>query len=1035
MARDAILGIDLLGGFRITSGGSALRESLSSRLQSLVAYLALHPETPIPRQQLAFLFWPDSEESQARTNLRQLLHHLRTALPQSDVQLESDQHAIWWRPGESCAVDAIEFEQAVNRGDLEAAARLYRGDLLPAFYDEWIDSERERLRQIYEKALDRLASAAEQRGDFSTAIRFAEARLARDTMREASYQLLMRLHARSGDRAGALRVFEQCVAVLRSELGVTPSPATRGVRDEIMQDSSGAGLRTAVGVQRAGRAEAPPQAAGLPHATAHDIPLIGREREWVRLEAAWNDACRGAAHLVLLTGEPGIGKTRLLEELQGRARRDGASSAVASCYAGYRALSYTAAAEWLRSPAFRSDIDELPAVHRSQLAVVLPEIVLSEETEAMRPASFTESWRKRRLFEAIARALARPKAAVLLAIDDAQWCDPETLELLPYLIRFNASARLLIAATVRSDESAALRRTLDRIAVEIELGPLDQASTTRLAASVGGRSIEGEPAGSLFQRTKGNPLFVVETVRSGWSAADGVPAKVHSVITGRLEQLTSDGKEIAAVAAVVGRPFTAGLAVAITSLPEETVARAIDELWNRRFLDAAPGEAYDFSHGLLRDVAYDSIGPARRRLLHRLAAESFESLNPADADSASGWLARHYEQAGLPDCAIRWYDRAAQVSRRRFADQEAIAHLRKALDLIERLPATPERDRVELNLLLAFGLSLSATQGYASAEAGQVYARARIIGEIARDSETYFGVLAGSWTYHVVRGDLAVSREMGERYLALAERNGDPMLRAGGEFAVGCSATHLGLLRQGRELVEASIRHEAESERSGQFLNFGAEVGVFCGSYASHLAWLMGDAEAASERSREILARAEAISHPFSLSLAIAYSAMLHHFRDEPDLALEKAEAAAAVCRKHGFRYYLAWTPIIAGWAQTRLGDAEAGLAAMRQGYAELRSTGAGLRAPYYLILIAEGCGRCGNPQDGLRDLEEAARIMEASDERWAGPEWYRVRGDLLRQIGQESEAGVCYRNAVRLAHKIGARAWELRAGTASERF
>ena len=1006
--------IDLLGGFRMTLDGQPVAGVLTSRLQSLIGYLVLHPEA-VSRQQLAFLFWADSEESQARTNLRQLLHHLRSMLPRVAQYLKSDHQTLCWRPDAECTVDTVAFEEAAAHGDLENAARLYRGDLLPALYDEWLESERERLKRVYEGVLERLVSDAEKGRDFAGAMRFAEIRLARDTLREASYQTLMRLYALNGDRAGALRIYQRCADVLRRELDVEPGPQTRRVRDSVMQ------------VQAAPREPERPVAA--PARTTQEIPLVGRKAEWAKLAAAWQRAAAGHPSLLLLTGEAGVGKTRLLEELLERAAIDhGACAARSSCYAGDRPLAYTAAADWLRSAAIRPHVQELPALQRSQLARVLPEILL-DQPEVGPPPPFTEAWQQRHFFEALARAVLKPEAPVLLAIDDVQWCDPETIEWLNYLLRFDASARLLIVATARTEGGRGGWRAL-KPDVEIALGPLDRQDTLRLAAETAGRAVDAAAAESLYEQTRGNPLFVVETVRAGWSPNDGIPEKVHAVITGRLKQLSQSAQELAAIAAVIGRPFTVELAAAVAGLPEDSLVPATDELWNHRVLQPVEPGSYDFSHGLLRDVAYNAIGPARRRQLHRRVAESMETTEPSEADAVCSQLASHCELAGLPHRAIYWYQRAASVVQRRFANAEAMAYLSKALRLLESLPISADRDRLELDLLLALGLSLSAAHGYASEEAGKVYARARTLSEITGGGSLSFGVLAGSWSFHAVRAELPAGRAISERYLALARQEGDPMLLAAGHFCLGACAFHMGALQQAREHLESASRHEGDSAGSRRLLDLGPELGVFYRSYVSHLLWLMGDAEGALEQSRQTVARAESISHPFSLALALAYSAMLHYFRDEPEATEERAEAAGAVCRRYGFRYYLAWTPILAGWARARQGDRQAGLAAMLQGLDELRATGARLRAPLYLGLIAQASGLLGGVDAGLRYLEEAISLGETSGEKWLRPELQRIQGDLLRQQGERTQAAVCYRNAIELANQMGARSWELRAET-----
>ena len=1004
--------IDLLGGFRVMLDGQPVAGVLTSRLQSLIGYLVLHPEA-VSRQQLAFLFWADSEESQARTNLRQLLHHLRSMLPAVAQYLKSDHQTLCWQPGPECTVDAVAFEEAAAEGDLENAARLYRGDLLPALYDEWLESERARLKQVYEGVLERLVVDAEKRRDFAGAIRFAEIRLVRDTLREASYQTLMRLYALNGDRAGALRIYQRCADVLRRELDVEPGPETRRVRDSIMQ------------VQAAPRE--PERPAPAVTRTTQEIPLVGRKAEWAKLRGAWQRAASGHPSLLLLTGEAGVGKTRLLEELLERAAiDDGACAARSSCYAGDRPLAYTAAADWLRSPAIRPRVQELPALQRSQLARVLPEILL-DQPEVGPPPPFTEAWQKRHFFEALARAVLKPEAPVLLSIDDVQWCDPETIEWLNYLLRFDASARLMIVATARTDAARGGWPAL-KPHVEIALGPLDREDTLRLAAETAGRAVDASAAESLYEQTRGNPLFVVETVRAGWSAGDGIPEKVHAVITGRLKQLGQSAQELAAIAAVIGRPFTVELAAAVAGLPEDSLVPATDELWNHRVLLPVEPGGYDFSHGLLRDVAYNSIGPARRRQLHRRVAESMETTEPSEADAVCSQLASHCELAGLPHRAIHWYQRAANVAQRRFANAEAMEYLSKALRLLESLPISADRDRLELDLLLTLGLSLSVTEGYASEEAGKVYGLARTLSETTGGGSRSLRVLAGFWMFHMVRAELAATRQISERYLALARQEGDPILLAAGHLCLGSNAFHLGAIGQAREHLESASRHQGDPERLRRFLDFGPQLDVFCSSYLSHLLWLTGDVEGALEQSRETVARAESISHPFSLALALAYSAMLHYFRDVPEAAQERAEAAGAVCRRYGFRYYLAWTPILAGWARVRLGDGQAGLAEMLRGFSELRATGAALRAPLYLGLIAQASGVLGDVESGLRYLEQAMSLGETSGEKWTQPELQRIQGDLLRQQGQRTQAAVCYRNAIELARQMGARSWELRA-------
>ena len=1000
----ALLGIELLGGFRLTCDGQPASLVLTSRLQELLAYLALHASETISREYLAFLFWPESEESQAKTNLRQLLHHLKAALPDGDAHLMADGGMIQWRAPIYC--DVAEFEAAAARGDWARAVRLYRGHLMPGSYEEWLDVERQRLKQKHAEIIQALMAQLEQSGDFAQAIVHAEAAVAADPLQETAYQSLMRLHMKRGDRAAALRVFAKCEAELKRELGIEPSAQTRRLRDE------------------ARREDVSPSPAPV-----REISFVGREDEWARLLHAWRQAEAGQSGFVVVTGEAGIGKTRLLAELAALAAANGATVARTACYAAEKPLAFAPAADWLRNGRIQPLLPSLPPAFQAQLARVLPELPAARDIANV-PRPYTEEWDRRQFFEAISAALMKAPPPLLLLIDDLQWCDPETLDWLHLLLRANPNARLLAGGTVRLDESSAshpIRRTLRELlrvgqAVEIELGPLSPADTTLLAAQVGGSTID---SASLFEHTRGNPLFVLETVRSGLAE---LPPLVHTVITARLAQLSEPARELAGLAAAFGRPVSTEMLVATGGGDEESVARSVDELWQRRILLFDGAGAYDFSHGQLREVAYREVGPARRRLLHRRIAAALEKTYAGSPDIASAQTAWHFERAGIVEKAIAHYAQAARIVRQRYADQEAIRYLTGALNLVEGLAPGPGRDRIELDLLLDLGPCLSAIHGYASTEAGNVYRRARMLCEARQESERYMPVLAGSWGFHVVRGELEVGLEIGARYLALANQRNDPLQQTAGMLAYGAVLGHMGQVRKGMDHVRAALDQLEGLPAERRLLDFGPDIETFCGSYDSHFLWWLGRPEESVSRSRKTIAKAEALAHPFSLALALAYAAMLHQFRDEADLAEQQAEAAAELCRKHGFRYYLAWTPIILGWARSRKGDRDGGLAIMKRGYEELRATGAEIRAGYYLGLLAQAYQEAGRKEEALLSIENAFAQGQKNKEAWYLAELNRIRGDLLLHVGETSEAMASYRAALRVAREQEAKGWQRRA-------
>ena len=351
------LRIQLLGDFRLSDGDQLLTTVNTSRLQALLAYLMLHRDNPQSRRHLAFLFWPDTTEAQALTNLRNLLHKLRQALPDPDRFFAADVHDVLWRLDAPSTLDVAEFDalaQSTTRADLEQAASLYRGDLLPGCYDDWIVPERERRQQMAAHVLEQLIEATEAEGDIKAAIRYGQRLLQHDPLSEDAYRLLMRLHAANNDRASALRIYHSCVTTLQNELAADPSPATHELYQHIIVES----------------------APTLPvQATPKQPPLVGRQTEWQALHAAWQIASGGKPHCAILTGEAGIGKTRLAEELLSWANRQGVIVAVARCYAAEGALAYAPVIAWLRSPAIHPRLLTLEPVWLTEVARLLPELL------------------------------------------------------------------------------------------------------------------------------------------------------------------------------------------------------------------------------------------------------------------------------------------------------------------------------------------------------------------------------------------------------------------------------------------------------------------------------------------------------------------------------------------------------------------------------------------------------------------------------------------------------------------------------------
>jgi DNA-binding SARP family transcriptional activator len=673
----SLLRVALLGGFAMALGNAPLAPLGTPRLQSLLAYLLLHRDMPQVRQQLAFLFWPDSDEAQSRTNLRNLLHRLHKNIPPIQRFLEVEPGTLRWRPDTRLSVDVIELDlaiatadEAARRGDvaatrasLEAAVGLYRGELLPGLYDDWIVAERERHAGLFVRALGRLVSLLEETREYGCAIQHAERLLRNDPLSESTYRQLMRLHALAGDPVAALRVYATCVEVLRRELGVAPSGATQQMHELV----------------RRGTFESPAPARPAP------LRLVGREQEWLRLRRV-SETAGPRPKLVVLAGEAGIGKTRLAEELLEWQRRQGHLTAVAHCYLG-RMVSYAPIAGWLREPCLQDGLAGLADLWLTEVGRIVPELLI-QRSDLPRPAPMRGSWQRLRLFEALAHALVAAARPLTLLLDDLHWCDQATLDWLGFFLRWAAPTQVTLCTTLRAEELndrsgirpllAGLRR--DGLVHELELGRLDAAETDALAAQVAGRPLAPAAVEDLYRESEGNPLYVVEAVRVGQRGSQ--PPTMQAVIVERLAQLSPGARDLVGLAATIGRAFALPLLVRASGRTEDEVVVRLDELTQRRIIRAHDDGSYDFSHDKIRSVAYAGLSTARRHLLHRRVAEALEALDP-DLDVESSTLARHYEAAGNLERAAALLQRAGQAASRVYANADAIGLFERAIALLD----------------------------------------------------------------------------------------------------------------------------------------------------------------------------------------------------------------------------------------------------------------------------------------------------------------------------------------------------------------
>ncbi len=1010
----ARLQVRLFGAVEIILDGRRLRAFDSLRLQRFLALIALRRD-PQQRSRLAFELWPDSDERQARTNLRKLLHDFRHSLPDIGEFVEINNETVRWIQTGPAEVDVLRFRDALAAGDFALAARLYPGDFLPACYDDWVLDERAKLRAEAHGALVRLAEEASGRENHEATIGHAQRVIGLEPTDETAVRIQMEAHLALGDRAAALRCYHRYGEVLQRDLAVAPVGVIEAMYQQLR---AGAPNRDDV------RVKDPPIA---------ESAFVGREREWNLIVEAWNIARGGGAHLFLVTGEPGIGKSRLALELGRRVRANGDAVASARAYEAAGRLPWGPIIDLLRSDAIRSHIDKLDTVWRAELARLLPE--LRDVSRSTGPKRSGDVAQRHRLFDAVRRAIVAGDRPRLLIIDDLQWCDAETIELIGFVVRSGQTAPVLIVGTVRWEEIPRHNPLVglvdalghDQAVTTVSLDRLDETTTATLAARLRGEeAIDPELAARLWSETEGNPLFVIEALRAGISSGGSqavLTSTMRAVMRSRLGQLTDGARRLAELAAVIGRSFSIGLLVAATGTDDQELVDHVDELWRHRII-RDQGLTYDFGHDKLRAVALEMISPARRRQLHRTVAEAIAVERHKDIDAASPWLAAHYDQAGMVRPAIDAYraagGRAVAVS----ALDEAVTMFRRALALLADLPPTPDRDALELDIRIAFGSPLVTLEGYGSNGAHQLYERAlSLCRKLHRPVDP-----------PILRG-LGLARLQGCRFddcdeLARALRDHeshDAIAGTEGRYLLGVSAFWRGDLATARRYLGGAIEAYDVSYRDKHLALYAQDPKAVCLVRLAVVELWAGDAGRADQTARSALEIAVDLDHLMTSAYVITYAAIIANESEDLVRLAELLTDADLLWKRLSERYLMVTLEALRGWLDVCAGSAGS-IEKIVRSVARSRTEGETLHLTYILLLLARAYGMVGAFREGRAATREGLSWSHRYNQLYLEAELWRVDGELAYGIGEREAAAASLRKAVEIARAQGASWLERRA-------
>ena len=782
-------------------------------------------------------------------------------------------------------------------------------------------------------------------------------------------------------------------------------------------------------------------------------PFVGREDELRAFFNRWEQAREGEGQVILVVGEPGIGKSRLVQRF--REQIAGTPHTWLDCAAAalQQNTPFYAITDMLQQ-GIRGDQSAEERIARIEKSLEQAGMKLNEAVPLIvplmnlavppkyPPLTMTPEQQRRRLLATIvgwALGSARIQPLVIV-IEDLHWADPSTLEAIQLLAEQGPTAPLLLICTARPEFRAPW--PLRAHHAQLTLNRLSQRSVREMVARLAERiALAADTVDAVVERSGGVPLFVEELTRSVLESGDGepvlreIPASLHDSLLARLDRL-GDAREVAQVASVIGHEFSWELLSAVVGMDDEKLEAALRKLADSEmvFVQGIPPDAnYRFRHALIQDAAYQSLLRGKRQQYHRQIAQALEQRQARTAEAQPELLAHHYTEADLKMQAISQLLMAGQNAVQRSANAEAVSHLTQALEMLKTLPESPERDQQELTLQITLGVPLMLTKGYAAPEVEKVYSRARELYQKVGESPQFFPVLFGLWAFYSVRAEYNTARELGQQLVSLAQSAQDPALLIEAHTARGNTLCFLGELIPARGHLEQAIAlYDRQLHRSHAFM-YGQDPGVHSLSFATLDLWLLGYPDQARKRSLEAFALAQELSHPYSLAFALIHVLYIHRFSWEVKATQERAKELSALSTEHGFPIPLAVSAAHQGWALAEQGLAEQGILQIRQGINTWRATGSTLYfQPFLLGMLAEAHGKGGLTEEGLTALGEALAIVNKTGERFWEAELYRLKGELTLQQGSQfkvqDEAEECFRTAIDIARRQNTKSLELRA-------
>lgn len=1034
------LSIRLLGAPGLRAGDEDIH-LVANKALGLLFFLVVHPGQAYSRGRLVAHLWEESGEREGRNSLSVVLSRLRQSLPFAPITAEGD--TLCWQPDDSVWVDIMAFQaltgSTATLDHLAAAVDLWRGPFLDGFtvrdsasYEDWLRIEREAWRERVLGVLDRLIDGHEAAGRWSEAQGYARRALAIEPLQEHLHRSLMRLLARAGDRAAAMAQFRTCQELLQVELGTDPDPETVALYDDIAQGRLSRRPAERAEALRSSMAPVRLPPVRLPPVT---LPMVGRQAELRQLREYLKRPQRGLGRLIVIQGEAGIGKSRLIEELLRTSNRADDSEwnvLLGHSYEAEKSLPYRPIVDALTAilPSIEIERLGLPDVWLVEVARLLPDIAALRPDLPL-PVQVEPAQQQRRLFEGVARFLAALGAPLLLVLEDVHWADEGTLQILSYVLRQEAAGGLTVLATVRQEDRSeglnGLLRSLEREGrlTTLRLERLSVDGTTALLREMvqDGFGLLGE---RLFAETEGNPLFAVEMVRSlieqGALRQTRLPAEfsdlslpdsVQAVIEARLARLDESGRTLLNAAAIFRRGATFEQIAAVSNLPESQALDILESLLTSQMLremvdrthSTRSEELYVFSHDKIRQVAYEGLSSARRRLLHRRAVEIL-SLGAAPAEErAYHAVLGHLWQEGLD-----WSEEAAGAARAVFGYAAATRLYQQSLHCLGQLAGGEQRQRREVEVRL----QLAQVGFYVEPGALIDWLQpAAALASALHDDELLTRVQLAQ------AGALYIQGRFTQALPLLEQLTQAPAVAASDEFRMRCFNTlgRLLVLRGELTRAETTLRQILPLlERRAT----PVEILVSIDMLASAIAY-QGRFDEAAELAGSVLARADELGDPTARGIGHAFLEVIAQTRGDWGAAERHGQLAIALSREGGNQIYEYVGHVFLGLAQARQGNIEAGLNTAQQALALARRADIKVLLGRAQAWLGEILWLAGRPDEARTMAEQGQEIAREHGYTLEGALATRVVGELASASGDWSTAATALAASRTVLEELGA--------------